>query len=171
MPRLDAWRRWQAAAGPWRGYVVCPALQLAATGGRSAIPDAVPSLENVFARGPTALVIDLDPVLGVTLAANLSRSTVAHVVLVLPRWPHADAVLPCDRLVATLEATSRWLRRPTSAAHVAFVLDGDRRKTIRRPRDDPRVDNRYDVSPSDLPNLQTLRTAGIRHVAKITYPL
>src|SRR5690242_17918704 len=99
MPRaeLDAWRRWQRAAGPWVGWAVCPSLmfgaaEIARAPDGSPLPDVRPLLD----RDGTAMVVDLDPLLGVALAAAASRT--AHVVLVLPRWPHADAVLACEAL-------------------------------------------------------------------------
>src|SRR5579864_5129486 len=104
--RLNAWRRWQAAAGPWRGYCICPALTvLESTVSESTLsPPRPPSLPVPGRKGGdflrlfkehTAVVVDLDPLVGVELAAEASQRRLAHVVLVLPRWPHANAVLPC----------------------------------------------------------------------------
>jgi hypothetical protein len=169
MSRVAVWRRWQAAAGPWRGYVVCPALQV---GTLPLIPFAnrpVPSAEPLFGSAPTAVIVDLDPVVGVKLAASMSQGGRAHVVLVLPRWPHTQAVLPSEQLLSTLVVTSRWLTQPPHAAHVMFVVDAERRKDIApRPARDARVDNRYDLIAGDLPNLQTLRAAGIQRIVKVT---
>jgi hypothetical protein len=113
--------------------------------------------------------MDLDPARGVALAAEASRQRLAHVVLVLPRWPHDDAVLPCDALVATLQSASNRLATDVRSDNVVFVLDGDRQNPISpRPKHDSRVDNRYDLAPADLPNLAALRAAGIRRVLKLT---
>ena len=177
MSALDAWRRWQAAAGPWRGYAVCPSLMCfspeethlgTSSTGPSPRVGELGDVENLFAPGPTALVVDLDPRMGVRWAADISRQRLAHVVLVLPRWPHVDAVLPCGELVTVLAATSRWLH-DVSAPSVVFVLDGERRKTIApRSKRDEKVDNRYDITAGDLPNLRTLRAAGIQRIVKLT---
>ena len=169
MPRLAVWRRWQDAAGPWRGYAVCPALQVGALPVTPFTDGPVAAAEPLFGSVPSAVIIDLDPVLGVNMAATMSQKGLAHVVLVLPRWPHARAVLPCEPLLSTLVATSRWLTQPTQSPHVVFVLDAERRKKITpRPARDPRVDNRYDITAGDLPSLQTLRAAGIQRVVKLT---
>jgi hypothetical protein len=111
--------------------------------------------------------MDLHPLVGIAFAAAASRS--AHVVLVLPRWPHADAVLPSEPLTATLVAHAAHLR-PCAGSNVVFVLDGERNQTIKRSATDMRVDNRYDLSLNDLPNLATLRAAGIQRIVKVTTP-
>jgi hypothetical protein len=115
------------------------------------------------------LVIDLEPALGVRLAADLSRRGLANVVLVLPRWPHEDAVLPTREILGMLLFASRYLETTKPKPNVAFVLDAERQVRIpRRPAADPRVDNRYPLSVSDLPSLATLREGGIRRVVKVT---
>jgi hypothetical protein len=119
-------------------------------------------------EGRTALVLDLEPVWGVQVAAAISHRGLANVVLVLPRWPHHDAILPCDGLVAALVAASRQLRPGYCGSNVVFVLDGERTRSIRRPPGDSRVDNRYDIAPHDLPDLRTLREAGVQRVIKVT---
>jgi hypothetical protein len=125
-------------------------------------------LASVFADAPTALVIELDPVLGVHLAADLSARQLADVVLVLPRWPHADAVLPTRELTLALVDESKHLRQSNTAQHVVFVLDSERTRWIQRAGNDSRVDNRYDLAVGDLPNLGELRAAGIQRVVKVS---
>jgi hypothetical protein len=165
---VAAWRRWQQAAGPWRGWAVCPALQLARSFAATPPPARTVVLEDLFSLNGTAVVADLEPLVGVALAAEASFRGLAHAVLVLPRWPHADAVLPVEPLTATLVSASRRLRQLNSS-NVLFVLDGERRKSIApRPRRDPRVDNRYDIAAADLPDLKTLRRAGIQRVVRIS---
>jgi hypothetical protein len=129
---------------------------------------SVLELEKALQGGPTALVLDLDPVLGVASAAELSRRQQADVVLVLPRWPHPEAALPTRQLIATLVGSSRRLNPGAGASHVVFVLDDERRRSMRRAATDARVDNRYDLAVGDLPNLEQLRGAGIQHVVKLS---
>jgi hypothetical protein len=123
----------------------------------------------ILVGGSTAVVLDLDPITGLRVAADLSGRRLADVVVVLPRWPHAEAVLPTQELIAELVQSSNRLRAQAATTNVVFVLDGERARSIRRPARDPRVDNRYDVSAGDLPNLQQLRAAGIRRVVKVTH--
>jgi hypothetical protein len=167
---LGAWSRWQRAAGPWRGWAVCPALTVPTGVTVRQVPPSAEcfrEMEPLLDHGGTAVVLDLEPVLGVRIAAALSRRQVAYVVLVLPRWPHADAVLPVHDLVAALVETSRHLREPNVISNVVFVLDAERQKSVRRPAADGRVDNRYSLSVGDLPDLVTLRRAGIGRVVKL----
>jgi len=168
----DAWRRWLAAAGPWRGWAVCPCLTVPtiarAEGGLHPVQEeGVPVLDEALREPGTALVIDLEPTLGVAMAARASEQGLAHVVLLLPRWPHADAALPTNALVTALRHGARTLT-DTPKKNVVFVLDGERRLTLpHRPTGDHRVDNRYDITAGDLPTLAELRQAGMRRVVKI----
>ena len=132
-------------------------------------PCEAPDVASLLVGAPTAVVIDLEPILGVTAAVNVSARGLAAVVLVLPRWPHAEAVLPTVGLVDTLVDGANTLRTKPGAANVVFVLDGERARSIRRPAGDPRIDNRYDVSAGDLPNLRQLRAAGIHRVVKVSH--
>ena len=122
---------------------------------------------NLISGSPTAVIFDLDPTFGIRFAASLSNQRLAHVVLILPRWPHTEAILPTDTLVTTLVEFSKQLRGSPDARHVVFVLDGPRTRSIRRPATDPRVDNRYDLAVADLPTLQHLRAAGIQRIVKL----
>jgi hypothetical protein len=150
----------------------------------------VESLATVSLAGaPTALVIDLDPVVGIHIASALNQRALACAVLIVPRWPHLDAVLPSEALIGTLVAESRRLRPCRQARHVVFVLDGERSKSIRRPAlaqrlapvaqglapvaqglapGDARIDNRYDVAVGELPSLRHLRSAGIERIVKLS---
>jgi hypothetical protein len=115
----------------------------------------------------TAIVLDLDPVLGIQVAARLNARGCAHVVLVLPRWSYAQAVLPVDGLLNCLIRESKRLAPGQTRGNAVFVLDAERGNSIHRPVHDRRADNRYRISAADLPNLASLRDAGIRRVIKI----
>jgi hypothetical protein len=166
--RWRAWERWQAAAGPWRGWAVCHALTAPDLDGvtpRKAPPSPIAdALARALSfREPTAVVLDLEPVLGVHVASLMD----AHVVLILPRWPYADAVLAVAELLDVLISRSRRLHM-AKASNVVFVVDAERSTAIRRKWGDTRADNRYQLSQTDLPNLESLRTHGINSVVKIT---
>ena len=168
-----AWDRWQAAAGPWQGWTICPALLSPEVEtidlppgsrhkGRSA------PIARLLEPGATLCVLDLEPELGVELAADLA--SIAHPVLLLPRWPYAHAVLPVDRLLQTLVAGAQRLpRQPQRHDNVVFVLDSQRGRPVpARSLTDARADNRYHLATFDLPDLRTLRQRGIRHIQRIS---
>jgi hypothetical protein len=176
--REVAWDRWQAAAGPWRGWAVCHALAAPDVDSvrpqRAPTPPAAERLANELAEqlshaDASAVLLDLNPLVGVPVASSLNRSGLAHAVLVLPRWPYAEAVLSVDALLSSLMTESDYLSKRDGVASVVFVLDAERGTSIVRPTRDRRADNRYRISAADLPNLARLRAAGIRRVVKISH--
>ncbi|MBV8716464.1 MAG: hypothetical protein JOZ65_15475 [Chloroflexi bacterium] len=166
---VPAWARWQTAAGPWRGWAICPALTMPVTPGTT-VPATTPAaldLTEVLQPANTAVLLDIHPLLGIRTAAEVSRQGMAYVVLVLPRWPHTGAVLPVFDLAAALVDASRYVRGEVPTTNVVFVLDGERQQRLRRPKADARVDNRYALTSGDLPNLAVLRRAGITRLVKV----
>jgi hypothetical protein len=170
-----SWQRWQAAAGAWKGWSVCPALLAPEA---AAIPpramdrpeadDVVAGLTRTMQAGGTALILDLEPILGISVAARLNQLGLANAVLVLPRWPYQQAILPVDGLLYALTNQARRLRSG-NLTNVAFVLDAERTRAVPgRPRQDERVDNRYRLTAADLPNLAAIRTRGISNVVKLS---
>jgi hypothetical protein len=174
-----AWQRWQTAAGPWQGWSVCPALLAPGIEDvdvprRSARDPAAAHLANALGpsldQGGVVVLLDLEPVLGVHVAAALQQRRQANAVLVLPRWPYAEAVLPVDTLVGELVSRSKQLAPSAeSLPNVSFVLDAERQRPVpHRSASDSRADNRYRLSVSDLPSLAALRAHGIRRVVKLS---
>jgi len=172
-----AWQRWYEAAGPWRGFSICPTLlsptlEELPTGRRSFAHDALRLADAILPLlqpGGALCLLDLDPTLGVQTAAVLAEH--AHPVLVLPRWPYAAAVLPCDTLAAALVAAARTLPRGEQRLpNVVFVLDGQRSQTIpARPTHDPKADNRHALAAFELPDLGTLQARGIRRIHRFQH--
>jgi hypothetical protein len=131
------------------------------------VPPA-PDLADMLAVGGTAVLLDVEPTLGARMAADANHRGLAHAVLVLPRWPHSQAVLPTDELVGTLEAAASQLK-PAGTSNVIFVLDAERQRSLQRRTPDRRIDNRYAVAVSELPDLATLRAAGIQRVVRVVH--
>ncbi|MGI9146370.1 MAG: hypothetical protein ACR2IK_07475 [Chloroflexota bacterium] len=126
------------------------------------------SLAGSLRHGGVLVVLDLEPILGVHIAALLNEWQVANGVLLLPRWPYHQAILPVDGLVHALVGQAGRLTRELVLPNVAFVLDADRTRPVsKRSLNDQRADNRYQLSPADLPNLAALRAHGIREVLKV----
>jgi hypothetical protein len=181
--RPGVWARWQAAAGPWLGWSVCPSLlapeadtirpvaeqQVQATAKARASRLADQLAAALGENGGVLVLLDLEPVLGVHVAARLNHARVANAVLVLPRWPYRQAILPVDGLLHALVTQARQLSEETQLPNVVFVCDAARARPINnRPISDQRADNRYRLLASDLPNLAALRTRGIRRIEKIS---
>jgi hypothetical protein len=173
-----AWERWLRAAGPWRGYCQCPVLLspsvsevaphpfAAADHATRLAHDLAPALHT----GGVLCLLDLEPALGLAVAAELNAARLAHPVPMLPRWPYAEAVLPVDQLLHALLSGARRLAPDAQRLpNVVLVLDGERATLLPdRPRADPRADNRHTVFNFDLPNLPTLRQRGIGRVIRVT---
>jgi hypothetical protein len=173
---LRAWLRWQEAAGPWQGWSVCPALLAPEAADVTPRAAARPAAERLAAglagalggsNGGTAFILDLEPILGIHVAARLNELRIANAVLLLPRWPYEQAVLPVDGLLSGLLGEAPRLQ-PGNLPNVAFVLDAERRRAIPgRANNDARADNRYRLMVGDLPNLKALRAHGIGKVVKL----
>jgi hypothetical protein len=173
--RSRAWARWQQAAGWWRGWSICPVLQAPGAAERAA-PPADPQAErladtlstSLAASDGTLIALDLEPALGVQVAARLNQRRCAHAVLLLPRWPADEALLPTTELLAVVLREQRRLSDAPDLRHVVFVLDAVRSESLpNRPATDRRVDNRYRLAAADLPNLAALRARGIERVVKV----
>jgi hypothetical protein len=154
---------------------MCPSLlapetlEIRAVGSpRYGAAQLVESLTSTLQEPGTAVVIDLEPGLGVHIAAHLNQLRLANAVLVLPRWPYAEAILPVDGLLHSLVSLSTRLIAE-DLPNVAFVLDAERNRAVpQRPANDERADNRSRLSVADLPNLAALRARGIRRVVTIS---
>lgn len=177
LTRQAAWERWLQAAGPWRGWCICPALALPRlepgiqpkpVANSHAVEQLAAEIGEVAAREPSAILLDLDPAPGVLIASRVYARRQAHTVLVLPRWPYADAVLPADHLLGATLAEAPAQARAAEPKSVVFVLDADRSISVNRPTHDPRADNRYELSATDLPSLAALRRAAIGRVVKFS---
>jgi hypothetical protein len=177
--RWGVWARWQAAAGPWQGWSVCPSLlapeatHIAPVAARAVRPTAkrlADYLAGSMREGEGILaLLDLEPVLGVHVAAQLNQWHLANAVLVLPRWPYRHAILPVDGLLHALVTLATRLSTEARLPNVVFVCDASRSRPVpNRPTPDARADNRYRLLASDLPNLATLRAHGIRRIEKIS---
>jgi hypothetical protein len=169
------WQRWQAAAGPWIGWSVCPALvtpealDIRISASPRPVADEIAArLASSLGQRGTAVILDLDPILGIHVAARLNQLRLANAVLLLPRWPYRQAVLPVDGLLDGLVTQATRLQHG-ELTHVAFVLDAERnRALVRRSRHDERADNRYRLAVADLPNLAFLSARDIHRIVKLS---
>lgn len=165
-----AHERWAAAAGPWRRWMMAAPLLAPFAWSRADVRSrhntrarrVAAVLEEKARAAPTLLVLDLPPTLGAAAAALLAERGVAHPVLHLVRWPYPMAVLPTRPLLDVLLQLAEALPANLRAQSVAVVLDGERDLPASgRSALDRRVDNRYEISAEELPDVASLRAAGI----------
>jgi hypothetical protein len=154
---------------------VCPALValeaadiILRASQRPVADDIAASLTSSLDQSGTAIVLDVEPILGIHIAARLNQRRLANAVLLLPRWPYQHAILPVDGLLDSLVSRATGLT-DGEWTNVAFVLDAERnRALVRRTGHDERADNRYRLTAADLPNLAALRARGINRVVKLS---
>jgi hypothetical protein len=169
--RPGVWARWQAAAGPWQGWSVCPSLLAPEADDIVPLPVRAPAANRLATqlakrldRG-VLMLLELDPVLGVQVAARLNQWGLANAVLVLPRWPYQNAILPVDGLLYALVTQARRLCPEAALPNVVFVVDAERSRPVPdRSAADQRADNRYRLLVPDLPDLKALRARGVQRV-------
>jgi hypothetical protein len=173
---VEAWLSWQRAAGPWQGWTQCPpllspeavAIEPRRSRTRTRATRLAAALRPAQNQAGILWLLDLEPSLGVHVAAELNVRRLAHPVLLLPRWPYARAVLRSDQLAWALLDEVPRLTRGDRLPNVAFVIDAQRGQLVPDRRDDdPRADNRHTLSIFDMPNLATLRARGIRRIVRV----
>jgi hypothetical protein len=131
--------------------------------------DIATTLATTLEQGGVLVAVNLDPALGVNVAAQLNEWQLANAVLVLPRWPYRQALLPVDELVDALVGQADKLSRDTDMDNVVFVLDNQRTRSVAgRRKSDVRADNRYQLTVADLPGLTALRTRRIRRIVMLS---
>ncbi len=109
------------------------------------------------AQTGTMVLLDLPPTTGVRVASVLAAAGSAHPLLLLGRWPYADAVLPARPLVDLLLVEAGRLG-PLRAPHIVVVVDGERaRPRARQDRASRLADNRFPLDPDDLPHATDLQ--------------
>jgi hypothetical protein len=93
-----------------------------------------------------------------------------YVVPVIQRWTTSPAVLPCQRLLATLVRGAGLARRPDTPIGAVLVADGERAG----PPGYPTVvaarafDNRYEYQICRFPSMDFLRAHDVRQARWIT---
>ena len=114
----------------------------------------------------TMWVVDLRGPASVAFGATLSSSSVQPVspVMTFHNWPADNETVPAEETLAAL-ATMRPRLPPAGLSGVpVFMLDAWRLAYRYDQPDDETTDNRYMLTPSDLPDAAVLRARGIDHV-------
>lgn len=122
----------------------------------------------------TLVVVDLRGAASVAFGAELSRVSSLPVSLVptFNNWPADDEVVPAEETLAALLAESPRLPDPAAQSTTPVLLLDAWRLAFRFDEpDEGTVDNRYALTPSDLPDATLLRAQGIRRVLYVVEDL
>lgn len=117
-------------------------------------------------------VVDLPGAASVAFGAALSagaREPVAP-VLTFHNWPAQNELVPAEETLAALVALEPRLPSGAEGAPV-FLLDAWRLALPDEPPDDEVTDNRYMLTPADLPAPEVLLSRGIRRVLYVVEDL
>jgi hypothetical protein len=185
-PELAA--RWQVAPeSPWaryhKGTLISSVDPMA---GHATLPDvrrlevaakadaAAAHVARAGLPSDTLWLLDLRGAASAAFVARLSRDAKEPIapVVTFNNWPAADGIVPADETLAGLLAFPPRLPAPEELrnAHPVFLLDSWR---LAYRFDDPgdMFDNRYMLMPSDLPDAEALRAAGITRVVYVVEDL
>ncbi len=184
----DALRRWQLPpSDPWAGYAKYTLLSsLDAHPVQVELPDVslLDTVRRAAAAGrqigseglprDTLWIVDMRGAASVAFGVALSQAAAEPVSLVptFNNWPAQDELIPAEETLAALTTMSPRLPEPgVAGSRPVFLLDAWRLAyRFDQPGDDT-YDNRYILSPSDLPDPETLRAHGIRRVVYLVQSL
>lgn len=186
--RQDAISAWQLPpSNPWAPYEKLTLLSSLDTVPRAAeLPDViafpiVAEAQNaamaVAAAGlpaDTAWFVDLRGAASVAFGAALSHRAGDSVAAVLTfnNWPAENELIPAaETLAALLRFTPRLPRSSEALTRPVFLLDAWRLAYRDSVPEDDYVDNRYMLNSTDLPDAETVRAQGIRHVIYVVEDL
>jgi len=188
-PTAQVLGAWQLPPGdPWSRYAKYTLLSaLDAYGPIDELPDAseipiVPKAQRAAVRvadqglpDGTMWIVDLQGAGSVAFGSTLARASAQRVSLIptFNNWPADDELVPADDTLAVMvqfppPAASDPAGAPTTPV---FLLDAWRLAFRGDDPGDEVVDNRYILTPSDLPDVATLRARGIHDVVYVVEKL
>jgi hypothetical protein len=182
--REDALRRWQLPpSDPWASYAKYTLLSaLDAAPQHVELPEvrSLYEVQDAAAAGlvvgsngipaDTMFVVDMRGAASIAFGVALSRAARQPVSLVptFINWPGEDELIPAEETLAALATMTPRLPDESAALSTpVFLLDSWRLAyRFDEPADDS-YDNRYILTPSDLPDIATLRARGIQRVVYV----
>jgi hypothetical protein len=186
--RADAIARWQLPPdNPWAAYQKLTLLASLDQVPRTAILPDVAHLEvvddartaaiRVAAAGlpqSTMWVVDLRGAASVVFGALLSRRTATPPSLVptFNNWPADDELIPAEETLAALVLATPHPPDPSAVTHLPiFLLDAWRLAYRLETPSYEVTDNRYMLTPTDLPSAEVLQKQGIRRIVYLVEDL
>jgi hypothetical protein len=184
----DALRRWQLPpSDPWAGYAKYTLLtSLDAAPRQVELPEvtSLPEVRRATELGrriaeeglppDTLWVVDMRGPASVAFGVALSQAASEPVSLVptFNNWPADDELVPAEETLAALATMSPHLPQDgATGTRPVFLLDSWRLAYRFDDPGDDTYDNRYILSTSDLPDVETLRAHGIRRIVYLVQSL
>lgn len=119
-------------------------------------------------------VVDLRGAASVAFGTTLSQRAAmpTAVVPTFNNWPADNEVIPAEETLAAMVSMSPRRPQPEDIyARPVFLLDAWRLAFRNEEVDDQMFDNRYYLNQADLPDIERLRTQGIRRVIYVVESL
>ncbi len=118
-------------------------------------------------------VVDLRGAASCAFGSSLSRASQAPVsnVITFNNWPADEGLIPAEETLAGMIAFSPKPAVASTDAAPVFLLDSWRLAYRFDEPDEETYDNRYVLNQADLPDPETLRTAGIARVIYVVEDL
>jgi hypothetical protein len=141
------------------------------------VPRAQAAARQVAADGlpaDTMWIVDMRGAASVAFGVTLSQAAREQVSLVptFNNWPAEDELVPAEETLSALATMAPKLPDETAGAtRPVFLLDAWRLAYRFDDPGDDTYDNRYILSASDLPDVETLRANGIRRVLYVVASL
>jgi hypothetical protein len=186
-PANDVAAQWLLPAqNPWAAYQKATLVSALGTAAHAAdlpnvyeldvVLDAQEAARTVASVGlpeDTMWMVDLRGAASVAFGATLSTLSDQPVapILTFNNWPAEDEVIPAEETLAALVQMQPKLPSPAEASVPIFLLDAWRLAYREEEPDDESTDNRYMLTPADLPDPNTLVSRGIRHVLYVVESL
>jgi hypothetical protein len=178
LPPQNPWARWQKMtllsvldASPQRTGELPDIAKL------DVVADANNAALRVAAAGlpaDTMWMVDLRGAASVVFGAALSRASREPVATVLTfnNWPADNEIIPAEETLSALVQMQPRLPQPSDLATRPVVLLDAWRLAFREDEpDDDVTDNRYMLTPGDLPDPGALRAQGISRVVYVVEDL
>jgi hypothetical protein len=185
--RAEALARWQLPpSDTWAAYAKYT-LFTALGEGQTRVtwpnPESLEEVQRAIVAGhrlgeyglppDTLWIADMRGAASVAFGVALSRSA-AESVSVIPtfnNWPAENELVPAEETLAALATMTPRLPEADVATHPLFLLDAWRLAYRDQDPGDETYDNRYMLSPTDLPDVAALRVHGIRRVVYVVESL
>jgi hypothetical protein len=181
--RNDALARWQLPPGdPWAAYAkytLLSALTDAPVRARVWNLDSLVEVRQARDAGirvaqngllpDTLWVVDMRGAASVAFGVGLSQGASESVSLVptFNNWPAENEIVPAEETLEALATMAPRLPEGDAPTHPVFLLDAWRLAFRDDEPGDDAYDNRYILSPSDLPDTVALRARGVRRIVYV----